>query len=873
MSVAEEFLQLVYSGVRDDLDARIAYFSLPSRKTYFGSIVDAESFIASNRSENVYFAVGLMRSDISGGRGKESDVVAIPGFWADLDDVDEDRMLDILSRCPEPTIIVATGGGYHAYWLFEDGAWELSSSSDRAQAKTASKAFVTRLQREAGNGPGKVDIITADIARVLRLPGSRNQKPERARDGIAPLVAIYDDEGPGHVRADLLAWAGANITTAVSVLPSAPPIQKTAAVITSVPIDVVDLKRRLRARKYDQLRTYLDGAALPSDGRNTTLVSTLQTIANYLPAPETTSAEVLAALLTACLAATETANSQPGKLPPTMDQAVTMADSALAKAVASRASNKVDPAWAQWLSGGTVERPRIVVGPDVAVVADEAESALRSLGQREPTHAVYTRGEVLVSVVRGDALSDDGVKHAPEAPRIRVLPTSALIETLSRSASFAIQRSTQKETYTVEDWPPRELAQIIEARGRWKLPRLDALTETPLLLADGRILETTGYDKASAVLYMPSIKFPSVPVAPTTADVEWALAALLDPVCDFPFVADHDKSAWLALILTILARGAIDGPVPLFAFTAPTPGSGKSLLPSIAAQIAMGRPASTASLVSDEMEMTKILLSIALSGAPLVVFDDLPDSTLGTSALSRTLTDTSQMMEGRMLGQSRWVRVPARSVFVATANNMQYKNTLARRVVQCTIDPALEAPETRGGWKYPDVLGYVKSQRAVLVVAALTLLRAHAIVGRPAHSESPFGSYEAWDKVVRSALIWAGAADPRAGHDTLHVAADADTEPLRVLVAAWLSALKTTYMSVGSAIDRARNLGVLGQELIRAFEMIDERLRAQQIGQALARWQGRIVDGSCFTSRENAHKKTREWSVVPASAAKLELVT
>lgn len=49
--------------------------------------------------------------------------------------------------------------------------------------------------------------------------------------------------------------------------------------------------------------------------------------------------------------------------------------------------------------------------------------------------------------------------------------------------------------------------------------------------------------------------------------------------------------------------------------------------------------------------------------------------------------------------------------------------------------------------------------------AALTVLRAHDIAGRPCPSGmSVLGSYEAWSAAVRAPLLWLDEADPALKH-------------------------------------------------------------------------------------------------------------
>ena len=59
-----------------------------------------------------------------------------------------------------------------------------------------------------------------------------------------------------------------------------------------------------------------------------------------------------------------------------------------------------------------------------------------------------------------------------------------------------------------------------------------------------------------------------------------------------------------------------------------------------------------------------------------------------------------------------------------------------------------------------DPVARVRTSRAEYVTAALTVLRAYIAASRPDLDLSPFGSFERWSGLVRSALVWLGAVDP-----------------------------------------------------------------------------------------------------------------
>jgi hypothetical protein len=69
-----------------------------------------------------------------------------------------------------------------------------------------------------------------------------------------------------------------------------------------------------------------------------------------------------------------------------------------------------------------------------------------------------------------------------------------------------------------------------------------------------------------------------------------------------------------------------------------------------------------------------------------------------------------------------------------------------------------ERPELRR-FDDNDLIATVFRDRAKLLAAALTILRAHHLAGRPT-SGNPLGSFETWSGWPRAALVWLGEADP-----------------------------------------------------------------------------------------------------------------
>lgn len=206
--------------------------------------------------------------------------------------------------------------------------------------------------------------------------------------------------------------------------------------------------------------------------------------------------------------------------------------------------------------------------------------------------------------------------------------------------------------------PPGWLVQGVDAAESWPGVRpLEAVVTSPVLLADGTVLQRPGYHADSGLLYLPEpdADYHPVPERPTQGDAVRACDALLEVICDFPFAGDAHKAAWLAGVLTPLARFAFNGPAPLFLIDANVRSAGKGLLADTIARIASGREFARAAYTTDDDEMRKVITAIALEGEQLVLLDNLA-GVLGNPCLDAALTATE--WQGRILGKSKQPRMP-----------------------------------------------------------------------------------------------------------------------------------------------------------------------------------------------------------------------
>jgi hypothetical protein len=97
---------------------------------------------------------------------------------------------------------------------------------------------------------------------------------------------------------------------------------------------------------------------------------------------------------------------------------------------------------------------------------------------------------------------------------------------------------------------------------------------------------------------------------------------------------------------------------------------------------------------------------------------------------------------------------------------------------------------------------------------------------------------------VRSAIIWAGGADPLGGVRRIREQADEDRLRLRALLTAWVEQLGARSLTLTEAIRQAGVAGELHDAL--AAYCRSGRLEARAIGNALRKVQGRVVGGLVF---------------------------
>lgn len=397
------------------------------------------------------------------------------------------------------------------------------------------------------------------------------------------------------------------------------------------------------------------------------------------------------------------------------------------------------------------ERPIIQLAPgELHVYAVKCETLLSA--------ELYERDHKLVRIAGAVELTGDTRKMQRNAaqPVILEAGTEYIIRRLGELARFvAIDGRANKPRR--KDCPAALARNIVEQKTWPSMRRLTAIASAPFVRPDMTVCTAPGYDDDTGVFYLPNAEFPDMPAAPTKMQGTDALAMLLAPFDQFPFVSEASRAAFASNVLTEAVRLAVDT-VPVFTYSAPEAGTGKTLLAEMPARIVHGiEPAKRAWAEGDELR--KVLFASLLVGDRSILFDNAKKGgKIRTDVLCNFVT--APLYSDRKLGVSEAPAMPNRAVVSLTGNNITPTGDLARRsiVIRQVAEGDTAALRARR-FKIRDLKGYVSAHRGELLTAALTVVRAFVVAGCPEQAV-PLPSFEQWSRLARDPLLWLGLADP-----------------------------------------------------------------------------------------------------------------
>jgi putative DNA primase/helicase len=243
--------------------------------------------------------------------------------------------------------------------------------------------------------------------------------------------------------------------------------------------------------------------------------------------------------------------------------------------------------------------PRVVIrvlDDEMPRVTSEAEAALIA----NPQWNIYQRGGIIVRPIKVK------LDRAISVWQLKEMIKPRLLDILDQVAQFEQQDNRSRGRFLPKRCPEIVANAYLARAGSWRLPLLAGIINTPFLRTDGSLCERQGYDPASALLFIPDGEvFPAVPPNPTRENAQEALKYINETLFgEFPFVANLDRAVALSALLTTFDRRCMNT-APMHAFSAPTAGTGKSLLVDSVSTVVNGQPAPATSQCKDEAELEK----------------------------------------------------------------------------------------------------------------------------------------------------------------------------------------------------------------------------------------------------------------------------
>jgi hypothetical protein len=185
MDETRQFLQSLFASKTDE--SQVLIWQHPQKiSRWFRDLEQAAKFAEEHASSDLYVGVGLSPEDYGPNRRCAADnVCGLPALWIDFDvagpahqktnlPATAEDALSILPPELPPSLVVHSGHGLHAWWIFREIEL-IEDDDDRTRAKEVIKRW-ERYIRARAQGRGWTIDATHDLARILRIPGTTNNK-------------------------------------------------------------------------------------------------------------------------------------------------------------------------------------------------------------------------------------------------------------------------------------------------------------------------------------------------------------------------------------------------------------------------------------------------------------------------------------------------------------------------------------------------------------------------------------------------------------------------------------------------------------------------------------------------------------------------
>lgn len=482
-----------------------------------------------------------------------------------------------------------------------------------------------------------------------------------------------------------------------------------------------------------------------------------------------------------------------------------------------------------------------------------------------------TNGELVrLSQISGDVATanEQTSERAPLPVASLRLNTDGLAGMLA-SHTFTFKDKVTRdgsEHFQEEVMPaPRVLSAVLSSRYWPKVRPLHGIVGSPVLRPDGTLLQTPGYDQDTGLYLSSKVRLQRVPDRPSTEQVAEARTFLLDKFLgDFPWVEAADRANYIALLVTQILRPYVRSLSPFGLITATTQASGKTIL-SEGIGLLYGQRVQ--SWVHNENEQRKAITAVLDQPAATVVFDNIKEGSVIDSPTLAMLV-TSPTWSDRLLGTNTTYTAPNDRLWLATGNNLHLGGDMATRTVMVRLDPGMPRPELRTQFTIPHLDAWVKNPaHRTTVLWHLLVLVMDWIAAGAKRGDHTMRQFTPWAAAVGGFLAHHGIEGFLANAEAVHALDDEDAE--------WTAFLTRWHDLYGSDWRTAKvirasadvEFSSAGGGAIDRWEgdfLTDSKgglPTAKSLGRYLAGQVGRFHGGYVLRSRQDPHRKVRQYQV------------
>jgi len=687
---------------------------------------------------------------------------------------------------PPPSYTVETSTG-----SFQD-YYTLTTAID---ADTAGQ-YLRRLAAAAGLGNQAVD-----AARLLRLPGTINRKPERSGEtvrGVADTGARYRLDDFEHLPQVATGHASRSASNGAS-----------------------------------------DARKIPEGGRHIELVRAAGSMRHFGIGKEHIYEALAGMNLEQCV-------------PPLEDDEV--------RRIADSADWKPEPPPAirkSKATNGTHPDEKPAVDPDTGEILSTSLPAINAGNPHIPTLAALAWPAIQAKNDPERLFRHAGILSRLEIEDGRAVTQPLTISKLRYELGDAADWYKETKGGSVKADVPLRVAEEMLAHPNPPLPFLERIVHAPFFAPNGRLVIAPGYDKGSRTLLLldNGLNIPPVPDVPTAKDVQRARDLILDSLLgDFPFVDQADRANAVAAMLLLPVRLMINGSTPIHLFEAASAGSGKGLCADVIIRPFVGAHVGVISGASQDDEWRKRISAKLREGAAVILADNIT-TTIDSGALASAVT--AVVWTDRLLGTNETMSVPVRCHWLMTANNPTMTTEIARRTIRIRIDPKQDRPWQRTGFRHKNLIAWTEEHRADLVYATLVLIQSWIAAGKPKGTVT-LGSFERWATVMGGILDNAGIAGFLDNLNEFYEAADTEGAVWRQFVAVWWAQHRDAEVGVKGLFDLTDQ--VEGFDLGKGT---DKALRTT-FGKQLGKQRDRVIGEYRIVFARVAHK-TNMWRLLPTT--------